>query len=461
MENLKNKQVEKLAADIDANLEWYLQVSLLAGLFVAFRTFAWRFWSGVRKCMFILLAAPLDWIEMSISNDETVQQVSNLLRRLNFNTYRGNWKYDVNPTAGDDIMIGTVRLPTSSWFIWYMSLLELCNYIWIHDEGKSLHYVGPASIIFELVSLSNLVKGQHTNMEAHLDELRATIQRCSQSRPIQVCSWIELLLTATALLSVGDFYTWKVPLLVALLPLLYHGTQRLRQHFACCQDWLRGPAHGDARTGLELQPVDEQELLNNPPIAPPDLPPLQITRNYSILLPHSGGWYDIAINKEYARPEDNQRDLDCEGSRNFVTLHVRETNPDLIVTRLNFQGERCIYVCAHNPLASVTSITALRKMTITADNSIVLVVILPNIQLITEALEMNGRIGYPNHHSPIASYADWHGWLQQLTSGIFASLLLVLPYSEAADLQCETYNICRWEMTDLSQNRHLNSRVRP
>ena len=60
MENLKNKQVEKLAADIDANLEWYLQVSLVAGLFVAFRTFAWRFWSGVRKCMFILLAAPLD-----------------------------------------------------------------------------------------------------------------------------------------------------------------------------------------------------------------------------------------------------------------------------------------------------------------------------------------------------------------------------------------------------------------
>ena len=86
---------------------------------------------------------------------------------------------------------------------------------------------------------------------------------------------------------------------MALLPLLYHGTQRLRQHFACCQDWLRGPAHGDARTGLELQPVDEQELLNNPPIAPPDLPPLQITRNYSILLPHSGGWYDIAKNKEY------------------------------------------------------------------------------------------------------------------------------------------------------------------
>ena len=109
-------------------------------------------------------------------------------------------------------------------------------------------------------------------------------------------------------------------------------------------------------------------------------------------------------------------------------------------------------MCAHNPLASVTSITALRKMINNADNSIVLVIILPEIGLISAALENTGRIGYPDRHSPITSYADWHGWIQQVTSGIFECLLLVLPYSQRADLQRVTYTISRWEMGDLSHH---------
>jgi len=452
MEKLDHKQFEKLVENINANLAWYLQISVFAGILLAFRTFGWRLWSGIRKLTFSLLAAPLDWTEMTITNDETIQLVSNLLRRLKFDTRRVYWKYDVNAAARDDIMIGTVRLPTASWFIWCMSLLEVCNYIWIDDKAKMLHYVGPTPILLELVDVSNLLKGQQAQIESHLEVLREIITACSKSRLVQVCAWIELLLVVTALSSVGFFYTWKVPLFVGAASILFHVSGRVRRRLVCCQHFF--PRTGnDAREedslGLELRLVDSQEEHF---IAIPDYDSPQIKRNYSILLPHSGGWYDIARNKEYERSEGIRRDLNCDGSRNLVTLQVKETNPDKLVQRLNFTGERCIYMCAHNPLASVTSITALRKMINNADNSIVLVIILPEIGLISAALENTGRIGYPDHQSPITSYADWHGWIQQVTSGIFECLLLVLPYSQPADLQCVTYTISCSEMDDLSHH---------
>ena len=298
-----------------------------------------------------------------------------------------------------------------------------------------------------------------------MEGLREVIAFHSQSRPIQIIIWIEVLSVSLVVLSASSLYSWKVTAALLVAPVAFRTYKFLRYRLVHWRRWFQigrldwgqdqdfqlrlvDPVSQDIQSGGEVEmetQLDGENVVE-------ELARSHRVLRCCILLPHSGGWYDVASNKDYPCSASNLQDLVCNGPNNFVCVPVGQSSPDKLVPRLQFRDECCVYFCNHNPLANVTSLLTVSSMINKADGTIMFIVVLPAINLITNALEAPRRIGYPSIEygsSPIVSYADWHGWLQQLTSGIFGDLLLVLPYADTQDLRCMTRTICTWEMTEI------------
>ena len=179
----------------------------------------------------------------------------------------------------------------------------------------------------------------------------------------------------------------------------------------------------------------------------------------SILISPSG-WYEVGTSKDYAWSQhDEGRDLPCEGPNNLFLADVRRSRPDDLIARLKCNdGEYCVYFLHHNPFANVANLLSVQSSIIKANaaKQILVIVVLPELSLMRDALERQGRIGYPEHTSPVTSYADLHGWFQQLASGIFQNLLVVLPHDkEMIDVSqyCKILEICNWELKRVESTR--------
>ena len=123
---------------------------LYYGLAFMVGTFTKRLWRGCRQILFTLLAEPLGWSEVTVKDSDTVATISRCLRRVYF-TRREIYLHSANVVIKDGIMHGTYRLPTISWFVWFLSVMDTCNYIYIDDETKFLHAIGPSDVMNSLI----------------------------------------------------------------------------------------------------------------------------------------------------------------------------------------------------------------------------------------------------------------------------------------------------------------------
>ena len=59
------------------------------------------------------------------------------------------------------MMVGIIRLPTKSWFLWWLALLEISHFIWIKENVTHIVYVGPRAGFETLLDFANKSKSRN------------------------------------------------------------------------------------------------------------------------------------------------------------------------------------------------------------------------------------------------------------------------------------------------------------
>ena len=99
-------------------------------------------WDSIRAYAFKVLAQKLDitedWLKV-----QNVGQLTHILEQLGMCTYRYTWLHDANVDTANGIQFGTLKLPTVSWTLWLLSVLEIGYVIWIKNDGTNIHIIGP------------------------------------------------------------------------------------------------------------------------------------------------------------------------------------------------------------------------------------------------------------------------------------------------------------------------------
>ncbi len=72
-----------------------------------------------------------------------IAAITRIVKQLGLRTYRFRWHHDANADTGDAYQVGTVRLPTRSWFLWTLSVIGITHYIWVRDDGSAVVMIGP------------------------------------------------------------------------------------------------------------------------------------------------------------------------------------------------------------------------------------------------------------------------------------------------------------------------------
>ena len=62
-------------------------------------------------------------------------------------------------------MVGCIRLPTRSWLLWLLALLEISHFIWIKDNVKHITYVGPRIGFERLLHFANKTKNRSLSID--------------------------------------------------------------------------------------------------------------------------------------------------------------------------------------------------------------------------------------------------------------------------------------------------------
>ena len=111
-----------------------------------------------------------------------------VLRQLGLDTGRFVYIHEVNATAGDRMMVGIVRFPTKSWFLWFLALLEISHFVWIKDNVKHIVYVGPRAGFRVLLQLANTTKNRNLTIE---EAERAKLAMKGDSTVLDACIYFE------------------------------------------------------------------------------------------------------------------------------------------------------------------------------------------------------------------------------------------------------------------------------
>ena len=88
-----------------------------------------RLYSGFHSWLFQVVAGRFDISEHRFENVGNIASVTKILRQLGLRTHRHVWHHDANADTGDSLQVGTIRLPTQSWLLWTLALLDITRYI--------------------------------------------------------------------------------------------------------------------------------------------------------------------------------------------------------------------------------------------------------------------------------------------------------------------------------------------
>ena len=119
----------------------------------------------------------------------------------------------------------------------------------------------------------------------------------------------------------------------------------------------------------------------------------------------------------------------------MVAISQHEDLAKIITHRMCAYND-LLYVCAHNPMTDL-HITELKELVTKADKSIALVLVLPAAEHLDRALDQpaSNRLHAHNESRFVSTYADFSAWLSLLNMGVFAKMLLILPYHDRSVLE--------------------------
>ena len=443
---------------LNQNVQWLM----LGSMFSLFSSALWYCWhrcySGLRSCVFQFVAHKFDLAEHKFGTNNIVV-ITRLLKQIGLDTKRYVWQHDANAETGDSMMVGMIRLPTRSWFMWSLALLEITHYIYISDDGRELIFIGPCEVKESLLRLAN-VSANRKATESELQQLQEQLFDKHAFEWPFVC--LERVL---GVLCVGIFVYFTNALhsnvmsavaFVWLCFIMYHPAKasfrRLQMMATSSNRWRRFranrnvPVNADARallpTSMPLASTEDNRdqsdyvsLVEMSTTTPNTTTPNDGDIKYAVVIARQQ-WFEISIQRN-TFPSTPDIEVPDETKPVIYAVPMADALPVLIAARVSSAG--CsLYICVHNPLNQVP-VVEMRELVDKADRNIMLIVILPEAELLDMALmDPNSSITRLHGHKEtryLNVHADWHHWLNELASGVFTRLAVILPYSSQEQLQ--------------------------
>ena len=94
--------------------------------------------------------------------------MTRVLRQAGLRAGRFRWTHDVNVETGDAFQVGSLRVPSHSWFVSFLSLLGFTHFVWVKDDCSEIHVIAPERCITALLRVSNAA----ANRQATPEEIR-------------------------------------------------------------------------------------------------------------------------------------------------------------------------------------------------------------------------------------------------------------------------------------------------
>ena len=146
-------------------------------------------------------------------------------------------------------------------------------------------------------------------------------------------------------------------------------------------------------------------------------------------------WYDNSTITEYI-PAEVQDIIGYATDRieylRIYAIPLEAAAPLKIAARVDTRGD-LLYLCPHNPLQDRPLLEIEKLIEKTSNGKVILVVILPEAESLELALTSTVCGGTPS--ACVRHQAGWSDWLCKLDTGVFANLILILPFVDRTSLQ--------------------------
>ena len=174
------------------NMQWIIYggvVTTLVGFFTYMvQKSLSRCWEGVHSAIFQLISKRFDLAEVTVRDTGCEQVFARILWQIGLDTRRYIYIHDANATSGDEMMVGCIRLPTRSWLLWLLALLEISHFIWIKDNVKHITYVGPRIGFERLLHFANKTKNRSLSID-EINDIKTALD--GDSTTIAACIFYE------------------------------------------------------------------------------------------------------------------------------------------------------------------------------------------------------------------------------------------------------------------------------
>ena len=496
---------------MDPTLRWLA----IGGIFSVGTSALWFIWvrfsRNIQSSIFQFVSEKFNISEHRFSNVSNIVAITRILKLLGLCTNRYLWQHDANADTGDAMMVGYIQLPTRTWFLWSVAMLGISHYIWIKGDATEIVIVGCTESVAALLRVSN-VSANRRATDAELEGLRATFGLRSMRNSNEAkCMCLERLIGLSVLSALAYFaYRAHFLLLSAVAASLCVGLcihvmidsynevwafvraalqcfprRCLRRIFLFRSvnqladiggeieaTLLQYVIVADNRTAYETTEASGEIVSavgrdQADHAEQHDARAQPVCERYSVVIARQT-WFEISIQRELPVTSSGLQDIvvPTNSCPILYALPMDDALPYRVAPRVLTLGS-LLYVCVHNPMIDI-NLVEMRELVNKADQNITLVVILPAIHLLERELEVSPKMrlhGYKETRY-MASLADLHVWLMLLTSGVFTSLALLLPYAstdflEASQVWSIAQNTVKTNILGPSNEQNTNPDTAP
>ena len=427
-----------------------------------------RFERSLQSFIFQIVASRFNLSYHNLQGVSNIVTITRILDQLGLKTHTYLWQHEVNIDSDDSIMTGYVRLPAQTWFLWVLSLLGISHYIWVSHNAGEIVAVGPTEFIHALFRVCNTCANcevQENDLESLGSLLHARTPRNVAERR---CAWCErcifialqsAVLVPTALASHHWFlvtvlaasilcsvYCWcreagrrhgaELTSALVMFGRRRSGWWRLRQSDAndAAAEGAETQIIGQSSRGLpETAELESGAQTPTGEFAAPAELDMDLT-HYSVVVAR-GNWFEVSFRRRLPTSTGQcafELRQGMEGCRVYA-MRLRQEMPHYVAVRV--QTDCVLYVCIHNPMTDCPMIE-MQELTKKATRTVALIVILPPIETFDETLSAASSLRLHGNKATkyVATYCDWASWLMLMTSGVFAHVAIVMPYSSSERL---------------------------
>ena len=111
--------------------------------------------SGVQSWVWQRVSLIYGIEEHQFHNVGNIGSMTRVLRQAGLRTGLCRWTHDANVETGDAFQVGSLRVPSHSWFVSFLALLGFTHFVWVKDDGSEIHVIAPERCITTLLRVSN------------------------------------------------------------------------------------------------------------------------------------------------------------------------------------------------------------------------------------------------------------------------------------------------------------------